>query len=575
MHKQIKEIYTPKVLSVSPETPAMDALAVMRANKASCIVVLAERKPVGIFTERDVVRCVARYGPNFVDMPMQDLMTCSVRTVTRETLLYEAFELLAVNKMRHLVVVDEFGHAVGVATLSDMIKQFGYDYFIKVKTIGQVMHNKLVRSEPDATLFDAARKMADMKLSFLVVCEQQYPMGVLTERDIATLISSGVSLEESLVKDHMSSPVVSMREEQPAYDAVELMRVHGIRRVVVVDESGKALGVVTQSDMVRGLESNYVETLKLIIREQGEELTKTVRQLARKTLYLDSILSSSVDLGIIALDENLKVNYFNAGAEKLLGIPARLVYERDIRTIHELDQVPFARVEQGIQLVKRNKQVSFCFERRGKDGRARYLQAKVTGIREKDSLAGFVLLLEDITEKHKAEEMIRKLAYYDVLTGLPNRVLFYERLASEISRCHRNKSGFGLMLMDVDKFKDINDTHGHHVGDRLLREIADRLQGKLRETDTISRLGGDEFCFILSDVFDAASAELIADKILKKLHPAYDIDGVVLDMRFSFGIALYPDHGTDSGTLVRLADKAMYKAKEKGRFNKRSNIFVH
>ncbi len=573
MHKRIQDIYTPEVLSVSPGTPTKEALSLMRKNKASCIVVLQDRKPVGIFTERDVVRCVARYGPGFTSTPINEIMTQDVRTVTQNTLVYEAVTLLAEYGIRHLVVVDAAGNAAGVATLSNMIKQFGYDYFIKVKTISQVMSQSLITTSPETTIFEAAKQLAEKNLSFLVVCEQQIPVGVLTERDIAHLTSGGVSLQTERVKEHMSSPVVSLRADQPAFDAVELMRANGIRRLVVVDDRGCAQGVVTQSDMVKGLESSYVETLKLIIREQGAELTKTVRQLARKTLYLDSILSSSVNLGIVALDENLKVNYYNAGAENLLGVPSKYVFGKDIRTIHELDHVPFTRVEQSIALVKENKQVSFRFERK-KDRGSRYLQAKVSCILEDCRLAGYVLLLEDITEKHKAEETIRKLAYYDVLTGLPNRALFYERLASEIARCHRNNGNFGLMLMDVDKFKDINDTHGHEVGDILLQQIAERLNGMLRETDTIARLGGDEFCFILSEVRDTASAELIADKILKKLHAPYAIDSLVLDMRFSCGIALYPEHGTDCGSLVRVADKAMYRAKEKGRQNKCSNISV-
>ncbi len=571
MHKRIKEIYTPDVFGVSPGTLTNEALSLMQKNKASCIVVLQDKKPVGIFTERDVVRCVSRYGPVFTERPINDVMTCDVRTVTQDTLVYEAVALLAENKIRHLVVVDAAGKAVGVSTLSNMIKQFGYDYFIKVKTISQVMSRCLIVTCPDATIFDAARQMSEKNLSFLVVCEEQIPVGVLTERDIADLTSRGVPLKSAQVNTHMSRPVITLRENQPAFDAVGLMRARGIRRLVVVDDGGRALGVVTQSDMVKGLESNYVETLKLIIREQGEELTKTVRQLARKTLYLESILSSSISLGIVALDENLKVNYYNTGAEKLLGVSSQRVFGKDIRTIHELDHVPFSRVEQGIELVKDDEQYSFRFERKTESG-SKYLQARVSSIHEDCRLAGYVLLLEDITEKYKAEEIIRKLAYYDVLTGLPNRALFYERLASEIARCHRNKGNFGLMLMDVDKFKDVNDTHGHHVGDILLQQIAERLSGMLRETDTIARLGGDEFCFILSEVRDAASAELIADKILKKLHAPYAVDSLVLDMRFSFGIALYPQHGVDSGTLVRLADKAMYKAKEKGRQNKRSNI---
>jgi diguanylate cyclase (GGDEF)-like protein len=154
-------------------------------------------------------------------------------------------------------------------------------------------------------------------------------------------------------------------------------------------------------------------------------------------------------------------------------------------------------------------------------------------------------------------------ALHDTLTHLPNRALLQDRLLQVIRNSQRERSTFSLFLMDLDRFKEVNDTLGHHAGDLILQEVALRLREVIRESDTVARLGGDEFAVVLPRV-DAAGAVLTAEKILKALHEPFSVEGRVLPLGGSIGIALFPEHGEDGGNLLRRADVAMYAAKHAG-----------
>lgn len=172
--------------------------------------------------------------------------------------------------------------------------------------------------------------------------------------------------------------------------------------------------------------------------------------------------------------------------------------------------------------------------------------------------------------RSKLEEQVKevsKAAYYDRLTGLPNRHLLESQLEKEIARAKRHSTLFSLMFLDLDGFKAINDTHGHAAGDIVLCEIAARLTGAIRETDTASRLGGDEFIILLTDIRDAETVRTIAEKLMKVVAEPIQVQGIPVSLQVtaSIGVASYPEHGTEAGVLLRQADHAMYKVKRRGR----------
>jgi len=170
-------------------------------------------------------------------------------------------------------------------------------------------------------------------------------------------------------------------------------------------------------------------------------------------------------------------------------------------------------------------------------------------------------------ERKRAEAEIKKLAYYDTLTGLPNRVLFGDRLKQAIAMAERDKKGLALLYLDLDQFKYVNDTLGHAYGDRLLKISADRIQGCLRSSDTVARIGGDEFVIILSLLSGGDDVPKVADKILETLRKPVQFENHTIYTSASIGIALHPENGATVDELLKNADIAMYQAKEKGRNN--------
>jgi len=173
--------------------------------------------------------------------------------------------------------------------------------------------------------------------------------------------------------------------------------------------------------------------------------------------------------------------------------------------------------------------------------------------------------IEDITDRKLAEQQVQFLAYYDALTGLPNRTLLQDRLAKALAGARRRKEKVAVLFLDLDRFKVINDSLGHSLGDVLLEEVAERLRKGARELDTVARLGGDEFVIVLTSVKEVSDAAVAAERIVKGMTDGFVVEGHPLSISCSLGISVFPEHGTNSETLIKNADAAMYCAKEKGR----------
>lgn len=202
---------------------------------------------------------------------------------------------------------------------------------------------------------------------------------------------------------------------------------------------------------------------------------------------------------------------------------------------------------------------------RHKNGNVYVEWLSISRIADGQGAGQYLGVFHDITSRKEAEEQLRHKAHHDALTDLPNRILFNDRLLAALNHARRYQRVFALMMVDLDRFKEVNDTLGHAAGDELLIEAARRLISCVRESDTVARLGGDEFAIILSEMANESEAEQVARRAVELLGEPYHLDAGTAHISGCVGIALYPRHGDDSERLMHSADLAMYAAKEGGR----------
>jgi diguanylate cyclase (GGDEF)-like protein/PAS domain S-box-containing protein len=344
---------------------------------------------------------------------------------------------------------------------------------------------------------------------------------------------------------------------------------------------GESLTIVPISSMTR-----TIGVLALVGREgagdlKDHELLRVVgmalglsmeslrdkEELAQTASLLSTTLDSTAD-GILVVSADGRIESFNAKFAEMWGIPRSVLESRDdgLALAFVLDQLENA--DEFIAQVKELYARPDAESRdtlRFKDGRAfeRFSQPRRLGGR----IVGRVWSFRDITERVKAEETIRHLAYHDVLTGLPNRAQFEERLRIDLAQARRSRQKVAVMFLDLDRFKAVNDTVGHNGGDELLREVAGEFAATIREGDTVARVGGDEFTFILPGIEQPDDAAVVAERILRSIRRPRIIAGQEFHVTTSIGISVFPKDGSDADALMRNADTAMYRAKERGRDN--------
>ncbi len=301
---------------------------------------------------------------------------------------------------------------------------------------------------------------------------------------------------------------------------------------------------------------------------------RTSRKEALHEAECAQVTLNSINDGVLSTDNWGNVTYLNAAAEKLTGWPANEALGRPLAEVFQiLDAATHERCLNLAELIMRQDEnltlTANCVLLR-RDELQHEIEKSTAPIYDRnDRIIGAVIVFHDLRNAKKMVLQMAHLAHHDPLTSLPNRLLLSDRITQAISMAQRSGSQLAVIFLDLDGFKEINDSLGHAIGDRLLQSVATRISRCVRKSDTVSRQGGDEFIVLLSEVAHAGDAEIIAAKILAELLPAHRIDEHSLYVTASIGVSTYPYNGEDAGTLLKNADRAMYKAKACGRNNYR------
>lgn len=291
-----------------------------------------------------------------------------------------------------------------------------------------------------------------------------------------------------------------------------------------------------------------------------------LQELQRAEEHFRLLVEGTTDYAIFMLDRDGLVVSWNPGAERILGFRKEEILGRSFATFFTSeDQArgePLRKLRQAMA-DGRSEEESW---RVRKDGQRFWCTGVLGALHEgSGKVKGFVEIMRDNTERRLAEQNAFFLANHEPLTGLANRARFLEKLHEALLNADRDNTGCALLMLDLDRFKSVNDTLGHHAGDLLLKAVAERLLRCVRETDTVARLGGDEFVVILTRIKSHEAVELIAENILRELGKACQIEGHTINSGASLGIAFYPTDGNEVGDLLQKADLAMYRAKATGR----------
>lgn len=363
--------------------------------------------------------------------------------------------------------------------------------------------------------------------------------------------SQGIATFDALFKYVPQVPIMTLSNEEEE----ETLAVEAVQR--------GAQGFLSKGHFHNTLVPQALRNI--IQRKRVEEALFVETERARVTL-------ESIGDGVVSTDVAGNVTYLNAQAERMTG------WRRDdasghpiaevLRLIDSMTRQPARNpVEQVIQYKKPMGLFANSILVR-RDGYESPIEVSVAPIFDKiGEVTGTVIVFHDVTQVQAMAQKMSHLAQHDYLTGLPNRMLLNDRLSQAIVYAKRYGMQLAVLFLDLDNFKHINDSLGHLAGDKLLESVAHRLAGQVRQSDTVSRQGGDEFVILLLEDTHAENAAITAEKIVQSLAQPHYVDQHELHITTSIGISLFPDDGSDADTLIKNADTAMYHAKKKGRDN--------
>jgi diguanylate cyclase (GGDEF)-like protein/PAS domain S-box-containing protein len=304
-----------------------------------------------------------------------------------------------------------------------------------------------------------------------------------------------------------------------------------------------------------------------ILRVFGNIMDVTKSKEAEEMLRLSNTVFNTVDEAILVSDVDNRIIMVNPAFARVTGYAAEDVIGGNPNILSSGKHGAEFYRELWRQITSNGGWSGELWNRR-KSGEVYVVWTSIKQVRDPHGkLTHYVAAFSDITVRKANEENIRHQAQYDALTDLPNRVLLFDRLQQALAQAKRDKARLALMYVDLDRFKQINDSLGHTIGDLVLQQAAERMQDCVREVDTVARIGGDEFIVLLPIIENDEDALIVAEKIRQVLCQPFEISGQSLQLSSSIGIAIYPDHGTSEDEITGNADIAMYIAKEAGRDN--------
>jgi len=546
------------LLRCKVNTEVSVAAQLIKARKTSSILVEDKGQIVGIWTEADCTKL--RFDEcNYYNSPIENFMSTPVITVNETMPLQEIIMAFHRHRVRHLLVVNDEKETLGIVSQSDVIRRQGIERYLQLRQIKDNYNPRIPVISGDELISAVVRTMADYNSSSAIVKNSECGQyGIITERNLLKILADRGN--DKVAWHYAAQPLVTISEEDSLYQAYLSIQKHGVRHLVVQDKAENLLGVLSLQHILSDIEIAYFQKLESILTERDNALKES-----RKNLHFaEKIIEASLD-SIMVTNRDGFILSVNSAFTSLTGYS-------EVEAIGQSSSL----LSSGMHGAEFYQNMWQSITRKGswqgeiwnkkKSGEVYPEWLTIVKISEKtDGEPLYAAIFSDITERKRNEKRIHALAFFDELTGLPNRRLFNDRFEIALSTAHRNKQLAVVLFLDLDRFKQINDSLGHNVGDELLIAAAGRIKRAIKEGDTVSRFGGDEFVILLTEMDSVKDIVGVIERLTHVLNEPYEFKSMELQVTSSIGAAVYPHDGEDADTLLKHADTAMYKAKDSGR----------
>ncbi|WP_428739951.1 EAL domain-containing protein [Sulfurimonas sp.] len=551
---------------VALESSVEYAIQVMSSDEISSVIVIDEsKKPMGIFTEYDVLKVIAQNIA--LDISIKEVMTKNVVTISQNKYLHDAYVFLVESGHRHLIVVDEDEKYIGIVSEGDFLRFISLDYLGKMELVEEVMDKTPLIVEASSKIREVAKLMSEQHLDYAIVVQGRKPLGVVDERTITSYISKHVEHNGTPIKELISEKVHFIDKTLYLQEAAKILTEHGVRQLVVLNKEEKIVGLLRRFDVLKAINGSYFEFLVETIEKKSQILEQLITQ-HKQLEQVDAELQAAEELAHVgSWTWDIIKDQFHGSKESLkifgLAEDATIDTERLFKATHPDDRKYF--LKKIIQAMKSGEyDVTY---RIIVDGEVKWIAGSANFFQ--DDTGKYIQaqgMLQDITVQKMYELELEKLANYDSLTGLTNRIYLLAHLKKLIQRNKRNQNNAAILLLDIDHFRDINDSFGHNVGDELLLQIAKRISNRVRQEDLVCRMSADEFVLVLERLHNKEDVAQVAQEMIEMLSEPFNLsNNIEVHVGVSIGITLIAQDYKDENELLQFADTALFQAKNEGR----------
>lgn len=403
----LKEICSSTPVCVSRKTLLADVLSILNEHRISSVIVVEGKRPVGIFTERDALR-IFPSGANPQTTYVGDVMSSPLVVTPQHLDFFEAYHLCAQKNIRHLVIVDDNGDLYGIATDTDFMKVLGVDVLSGQEKVENVMGTTSLSLPKNTALNEAITAMVELKATAVVAIEAGKPVGIMTERDLVSFGQNNIRVNLAL-SEVMTTPVITITPERSIYFAIELMRERHIRTLVVIDQQGIFLGTLTEHDVVKKIESRYVNVLTSIIKRQADDINR-IRNELDETHVLSAVLHQSLGVGLVVADPAGKVHYMNPAAADLFAVHPTHATGIHLPRLFETSGISTDKLLPAFDAAKQGECYEYDLDH-ASGGELRELRIRFAPIQDQDgNFLGLVQAIQDVTEKNHSDRKLKQAA---------------------------------------------------------------------------------------------------------------------------------------------------------------------